>query len=103
MGCEPLICESYEFVIGDRREVAVCFDFPVGIESGHGAELIEIDLLNRLVVSFGPRQVVFPDITAEMAAALARAPAVTVVFSYADGSVRQSEAVRGASWGAAAA
>jgi hypothetical protein len=89
---QRVICESYEFSVMKSRDVVITFDWPPGIRHRGGVERVELGGGDTLILRFGGAlRATLPDINAEMMAALALAPKVSVICSYADGSVRGTD------------
>lgn len=95
------ICGKYEFTIrraksdGAVRAVEVCFDLPVGLQPEGGVKEVLVDAQGRIAFAFADGlTVALPDSSEKMLAALAGTQKISICYSMADGSLRETEIVR---------
>lgn len=93
--------DRYEFRIskskldGSIREVVVTFDFPLGYEPEGKVDSVAVGLDGLIRLQFGADlAVVLPDTDDRMIFAIGNAAKVSIVYSFADGTVRGTEILR---------
>lgn len=93
--------DRYEFRISRSKlddsikEVSVTFDFPVGFAPEGKVDSVTIGLDGLIRLQFGKDlSVVLPDTDDRMIFAIGNAAKVSIIYSYADGTVRGTEILR---------